>query len=210
MKKISIIILLLSLLFAGNAQTIVKKLGDGITTVSTPRGAKTDVPTPSPLSTIFRTRTSPFSQDVVLRFYMEEYVNGQKVKPMGLYNLDVLFQRKYNKGNRGLWEIIPDISIKEELHLFVNIPGLTEHREKKTVSPRYFAYNIYRHSDEILDTPIPVLLIYEDHSQTKENMNVIQKYTVQDSLRTDVNEKIFSEIERCFFIYYKLSIPPRP
>ncbi|MDR1115418.1 MAG: hypothetical protein LBL33_04605 [Tannerella sp.] len=209
MKKISIIILLLSLFFAVNAQTIVKKLGNGITTVSTPRGAKTDVPTPSLLSKIFRIRTSPFSQDVVLKLYMEEYVNGQKVKSMNPYNLDLLFQRKYNKGDRGLWEIIPDISIKEELHLFVNTPGITVHREKKTVPLRYFAYNIYRNSDETLDIPIPVLLIYEDDYQTKDNMNVIQKYTVQDSLRTDVNENFFLEIERCFFIYYKLSIPSK-
>jgi hypothetical protein len=206
MKKISIIILLLSLFFAVNAQTIVKKLNKDITTVSTPRGAKTDmVPIPSPLSKIFKIKTSPFSQDVELKLFMEEYVNGRKVLSTSLYNLDLILWIKYGKGDYGLWEIIPDVSIKQELHLFVNSPGITAHREKKTVPLRHFAYNRYQNSDEKLDTPIPVLLIYEDDSQTKDNMNVIQKYTVQDSLRTDVNEKIFSEIERCFFIYYKLS-----
>jgi hypothetical protein len=93
MKKISIIILLLSLFFAVNAQTIVKKLGNGITTVSTPRGAKTDVPTPSPLSKIFRIKTSPFSQDVVLKLYMDEYVNGHKIRSMSPFYLDLLFQK---------------------------------------------------------------------------------------------------------------------
>lgn len=192
-----------------NAQTYVKKLNKDITVVSTPRGAKSDVPTPSPLSKIFRIRTSPFSQDVELKLFMDEYVNGKKILPTNLYGLELLLWRKYNKGSTGLWELIPDVTIKQKLHLFVNSPGIIGHREKTTVPFRYFAYNIYQNYDEKLDTPIPVLLIYEDDVQTKKNTNVIQKYVVQDSLRTDVNEKIFSEIERCFLIYYKLSKPSK-
>jgi hypothetical protein len=193
-----------------NAQNNVKKLNKDITVVSTRRGAKSDVPTPSPLSKVFKIRTSPFSQDVELKLYMDEYVNGKKIILTNLYNLELLLWRKYKKGNTGLWEIIPDVTdvtTKQKLHLFVNSPGVIEHREKTTVPLRYFAYNIYRNSDEKLDTPIPVLLIYEDDIQTKKNTDIIQKYVVQDSLRTDVNEKIFSEIERYFFIYYILSKP---
>jgi hypothetical protein len=200
----------MSLCFAVNAQTKVKKLPDGVTVVSTPIGAKNNVPRPSPLSKIFRIRTSPFSQDVELKLFMDEYVHGKKTLPISLlHNLELLIWRKYNKGRMGLLEIIPDVTAKQKLHLFVNCPGEIGHQEKTTVPLRYFAYNIYRRSEEKLDTPIPVLLIYEDDEQTKKNTDIIQKYVVQDSLRTDVNEKIFSEIERCFFIYYTLSKPSK-
>jgi len=173
--------------------------------ITTPKGAITDIPRPSINSEVLKMKTKPLAQTSELKVYMEEYVNGENVP-------DALSLIEWERGDSGdvfICELIPDLINTQHLHLFLNVPGVTDHREKKTEFPKYFEYRIYQKAkSEKLDSVIPVLLIYEDDYRTEKVKKLIDRYLVNDSLQISKNAELLPQIERYFLVYYQLSKVP--
>jgi hypothetical protein len=170
--------------------------------ISVPHGTVTGFPSPSPFSKIIKIRTYPFSQSLDLKVYMGEYVKGEKAPDP----LEIVYWSRGSKGDVFVCELIPDLINIQHLHLFLNTPRMMSHREKQTVFPKYFRYSIYQKAKgESIDTPVPLILIYEDDIKTGKNKNIVERYIVNDSLETAKNKELLPQIERYLLVYYQLS-----
>jgi|GEM_PF-5041120 hypothetical protein len=197
MKLICLLAMFMSS-FVGYAQLGLNK--EDVTLKTTLRGDESAILRPSPLSDVFKFRFSPLSCDLDWVLYMTEYRFGKKIP----YILEQLNYRRGEKGNRLVWEIIPDVTKLETLHLFVNIPGEMVHREKEVDKGKILRYKVYQSTDERIDEPTPLLLIFEDDFAEK-NLKIVEKYTMQDSLLINSNNTLLKEIDHCYLVYYQLS-----
>jgi hypothetical protein len=170
--------------------------------ISVPHGTVTGLPSPSPFSQIIKFRTYPFSQSLDLKVYLEEYAQGKKVSDP----LEIVYWGRGSKGDVFFCELIPDLINMQHLHLFLNTPRIMGHREKQTEFPKYFRYSIYQKAkEESIDTPVPLILIYEDDIKTEKNKKIVESYLVNDSLEIVKNKELLPKIERYFLVHYQLS-----
>ena len=201
MKCLMLIFFLIIDCFILSAQSVIDFKKD-VKLISTPTGAKTNLPTPSPLCKVIKVRSKPFDQSLDLKVCLEEYFNGQKIS----HPLEMVHWASGDKGDVFVCEIIPDLSNMQQFRLFLNVPGIRCFREKHTLFPKYFEYCIYKKpNQEDIDGRFPLILVYEEDIRTSKNKKIIENYLVNDSLAMENDEELLPQIERYFLVYYQLS-----
>ena len=175
-------------------------LKNNVQLISTPQGSTTNIPRPFSRSKAIKFKTKPLCENSEINFHMEEYINGKIVHNP----LSKIHWVREKKGGTIVCEVIPDLTISQNLHLFLNAPGVTYHREKKTNLPKFFDYKIYKKTKtEEYDSIIPILLIYEDDYSNRNTTKLVNNYLDQDSLKTTSNSQLLAQIERYFLVYYQ-------
>lgn len=184
-----------------SAQIPLPKKGE-YTTITTRRGDRPPLDlSVSANSERIKTRFEIDNDSLLFCFlYINEYVDGERV-------INTSFDRLYafgglKKGSMCFWEMIPDISAGDSLKLVFNFPGFATMREKKTLPGKCFKYVSYEHASSFMQKEeTPLLLIYEDDTDTGETEKIVQKYLKNGLLKSNSKE-ILSKIERYFIVYY--------
>ena len=205
MKKTSLICaIIIANLFLFNlfSQDIKKRK---YTTVTTPRGDMSLMPTPSDSSERIKYEYQIEKDSIFFIIKADTYEKGVLIDSMS----DAIISKiKLVKGNQVLFEMVPDISKPQIMTLFSYFPGAIFLRYLFCNQNRQVKYKKFVFVDPLKNNHIPMILGYVD-DELNNTEKILGKY-VKNNLITitskeELHEKILNKIEKCLFIYQELS-----
>ena len=201
--KYIVIFLLCAITIKAQEHDIIKKNGL-FKTISTPRSSNDNmIPKPSAHSEHIKIITPALASDVSFNLRIKEYVNGKEVSDY----LSNIFTGNVSKGNKIIFELVPDKSDLFHFKLFTYFPGSTWARYKKPKTNSTFKYCQFQRKDEInLETEVPLLFIYEDNISDSNVEVFINSLLENNKLSESVAQEknIYSIIKRYCIVYYTI------
>ena len=172
--------------------------------ISTPRSSNNSmIPKPSVFSERIKIIIPEFSHDVYFSLSIKEYVNDEEVSDF----LSNIVTEYVSKGNKIIFELVPDKSDLFSFKLFTFHPGSQWLRYKKPNTNSTFKYCQFQKTENInLETEIPLLLLYEDNISNS-NVEVFINSLLEDnklSVKVAKEKNIYSKINRYCIVYYTI------
>jgi hypothetical protein len=201
MKVFLILFLWMASVITGNVMAQQKPYG---VTLKTTKKGDPNPYEPAPDSERFKMNCVAKKDTTAFFMYLREYVDGEKV-----YNeSERIISGRDKKGHKFSWEVVPDVSAENILRVYVYVPGFTAHRMKASVKGKSFNYVPYRLKDDTGQTEdVPLMLFYEDDTETHEMKTLVQKHTIDGKLDPDAtkNKALLAKIKRYAILTYTLN-----
>lgn len=194
--KFCFLLLLLCLPYTSYSQTM-----SGIRRVTTGPGERANVPEPSPSSQRYKFKCE-MARDVFFAIYASEFNNGKKVYDQ----FERVCSRSFKSGNRFSWEVVPDLSNRQYLQLFMFFPGMSATRVKITTVDKCFKYFLYEDiQNKDTDNEVSLIFIYEDEiANSPVEKELLPFLTQEQKIPTQNDSIIRSKTERFILVHYNL------
>lgn len=188
-------ILCVILLFSVHSMSAQNNLG--IRRVTTKKGTMLDILRPD--SKHYKILFSKFTQDVDLRFFLQEYVDGKYISS----NLPNKIQIPINKGDTFVMDFVPEIQSNGTFKLYLFCPGSTSYFYMFPNNGKCLKFISYTTTKTLYDKQIMALLVYEDN-YNGEIEHFINKYTIKENSQLNLNydKKVRSKLKRYSIFYY--------
>lgn len=186
-------------LFSQNTYDFLNK---GITRITTRKGEKAE-PQPAANSEYFKINCNILKDSIQFALYAKEFKGGKHVSD----DFERINSGLFFKGDKLTWEIVPDLSDKHHLKLFMYFPGMTACRQKLTSLNKCFKYRLYKEVQGAnYGVNVPLMIVYEDDMYTGGVERFINEFVGQGLLDpvSKKNEKLLAGLDRYIIVYYKL------
>lgn len=177
-------------------------LNKGVTRTTTRKGEKAE-PQPAANSEYFKIKCNILKDSIHFALYAKEFKGGKHVPD----DFERINSGLFFKGDKLIWEIVPDLSDKHHLKLFMYFPGMTVCRQKLTSLNKCFKYRLYKETQSAAyGKNVPLMLVYEDDLYSGEVERFINEFAGQGLLEpvSVKNEKLLAGLDRYIIIYYRL------
>lgn len=169
----------------------------GIHRVNTKAGTVVDAPRID--SKHYKIQLPKFKQDVDIRLFFHEYVDGE-------YKENDLGNTMYfptPKERAFIMDFVPEMQYSGNFKLYMFYPGVIRYCYMFPEENRYLKFIPYATTKALLSTPINILLVYEDDEDGKMEQ-LVNKYTVDGTLQTNTNtdRKLRSMLKHYSIFYY--------
>ena len=155
----------------------------------------------SPDSKAYKQNTPYVSQETVFNILIDQYDKGEKQMARNLGNMYL------DKGKRIIFEIVPEHNKNDNLlKIMFNIPGsslLQYFQTQQGSIYKWIDYSIV--TDEIIDKPIPLIIIYEDTNGADNLENKLDILTKNNTLPLTMSSKLENDILKILNNYYLIS-----
>jgi hypothetical protein len=138
--------------------------------------------------------------------YLRQYVDG-KTFDNGMGS-EIIQSERFFKGNKVVWEVVPDLHSDSILSLFVYFPGDIKQRLKLAEHGKRFKFIPYQSIEDVSQTDeIPAMLFYEDDLKTNETEQLVKNNIIEGKLNPDPvkNKSLLTKIKRYVILTYSLN-----
>jgi hypothetical protein len=138
------------------------------------------------------------------KMYLREYQDGEKAHDA----FEEMYFTQISKGNKLVWEVVPDVSTTNLLKIFVYFPGFVAHRIKTGSIGKQFKYAPYLQTENTMQADeVPLMLFYEDDVATGEMEKLVKQHMTDSKLNPNAakNKLPLSKIKRYAILSYRLN-----
>ena len=206
-KKIFLLCFIINLcipyLFAQNAESLPRPFK----TVNVPRGDRSLTINPSNDSEKIRYDIEISKDSTFFSLRVDEFEKGVH-KSKGVFDI-LVYKHIVYKGNKFVFEMIPDVSGLSNMILFTYFPGMSSSTPLlKRDDTQQIKYKKFKDADQSKQSWIPLLLCYVDDGMNMVE-NLLEYYSKDGHIsiteHEEVQNRIFNNIEKYAIVYYDLS-----